>query len=385
MAIAVLLSMSSLIFLQAHRVLAADEVDAGKRIITIHDRGEEIGFLTEATSLREVFDEARIAVDKNDLVEPGLDEKLVAQSYEVNVYRARPVVVVDGVSVKKVLSPYQTPDQIVRHAGMKLRDEDNTNVQPITDVVSYGAGIEVKIDRATPLTLELYGNKATVYTQATTVGEFMKEKDITLGDKDKVSTSESTPIRAGMRIAIWRDGKQTITRKESIDFTVERIEDADRPVGYRVVKVSGKKGQKMVTYEAIMRNGKIVKKKQIQSVVLKKASRQVEVVGTKISLPPGSHEDWMGSGGLSSGDYGYANAIFSQESGWNPAARNPAGYVGLGQTSETNLSGSCPNWQSDPICQIRFFNGYATSRYGSWRGAYIFKFGDGSTSGHGWW
>lgn len=383
--IAMLFVASSLFFLYGFQASAADAADASKRIITIHDRGKEVGLLTEAHTLRDALDEANISLDKNDMVEPGLDEKLVAQSYEVNIYRARPVVIVDGVSTKKVLSAYQTPSQIVREAGVPLRDEDIADIQPVDNIISEGASVKVVIDHALPVRLELYGDQATIYTQAETVGGLLREKGIKLKSNDKLSLPESTPVTPDMKLAIWRDGKQTITRKESIKFPVVKIEDADRPVGYRKIQSPGKNGQKMVTYEAVMKNGKIVKKKQIQSVVLKQPVKQVEVVGTKISLPAGSHEDWMASAGLSSADFGYANAIFSQESGWNPAAYNPAGYVGLGQTSEANLSGACPNWRSDPICQIRFFDGYATSRYGSWRGAYVFKFGSGGSGGHGWW
>jgi hypothetical protein len=128
-----------------------------------------------------------------------------------------------------------------------------------------------------------------------------------------------------------------------------------------------------------MQNGKEVSRKEIQSVVVTQPTKQVEVIGTKVSLPPGSHEDWMRAAGMSPDNFGYINYIFMHESGWNPASSNGGMYVGLGQTNPANLSAACPQWQSDPICQIRFFNGYAVSRYGSWSGAYDFK------ASKGWW
>ncbi len=378
---------SFLTFISASRVLAAgtSKVTSNEHLITVHDRGKDVGFLTHQTTLKAAFAEQQLTVGKNDLVEPGLDEQLVAPSYQVNVYRARPVIVVDGTATTKVMSPYQTSRQIAEHAGLQLHDEDTTSVELINDIVSYGAGLKVTVDRATPFTLTLYGKKTQAYTQATSVGDMLIEKQIDLQAKDKLSVAKETPIKPGMKVEIWRDGKQTITREEKIAFEVEQIQDTDRPIGYRKVTTPGVKGEKTVTYEVVMKNGRIIKKKKIQSVVLKQAKNQVEIVGTKMSLPPGSHEDWMAKGGVPSGAYGYANAIFSQESGWNPAARNPAGYVGLGQTSESNLSNACPGWQSDPICQIRFFDGYAVSRYGSWQGAYVFKFGSSGQPGHGWW
>ena len=144
--------------LVAWRVAADDgQLEANQHLVSVHDRGVELGIVTKATTLRGAFEEAHISIGENDLVEPGLDEQLVASSYQVNIYRARPVVVVDGASSYKVLSPHQTSKQIADDAGLQLHDEDITSVEPITDVASYGAGLQVEIDRATPFTLVLYG------------------------------------------------------------------------------------------------------------------------------------------------------------------------------------------------------------------------------------
>ena len=119
-------------------------------------------------------------------------------------------------------------------------------------------------------------------------------------------------------------------------------------------------------------------RREINSNIIQQPVKQVEVVGTKVSLPAGSHEDWMAAAGLSPSDYGYANFIFTKESGWRTTATNGT-YYGLGQTSLSKLSSVCPNWQADPVCQIKVFNGYAVGRYGSWAGAY------NAWQAKGWW
>jgi len=382
MAIAVLVIVFNAITMTANA--DSDLPTSGERLITLHDNGKERGILTRASTLREAFAQQGIRVDKNDRVEPGLDEELTASSYDINIYRARPITIVDGAVRTKVLSPYRTPEQIAKSAGITLHDEDQTTLETASDHARFGTDVRLTVNRATKFTLILYGKKTTAYTREQTVGEMLKSKNITIGKKDTLSVKESDPMKKDMTISIWRNGKQTVTVDEKVPFETEKIEDADKPVGFREVKTPGVDGKKMVTYEIIMRNGKEVARKEIQSVVTKKAKAQVEVVGTKLELPAGSHEDWMRAAGIAAGDFGYVNAIFQQESGWTPSARNPAGYVGLGQTSEANLSGACPNWQSDPICQIRFFDGYK-NRYGTWHDAYVFKFGEDGSSGHGWW
>ncbi len=269
------------VFIASHARVV--DSSSNERLITIHDRGKDKGIITKATTLRQAFEEADIPVDDNDLVEPSLDETLVANSYQVNIYRARPVIIVDGMSTQKVLSAYQTSKQIVEHAGFKLHDEDITTVEPIVDLVSHGAGLQVTIDRATPFTLVLYGKTTQAYTQAKTVGEMMKQKNITLGKNEAVSVPEKTAVTPNMTVEVWRNGAQTITEDQVIDFPIEKIQDADREVGYREIKTVGEKGKKTVTYEVVMKNGKEESRKEIQSVITQAAKKQVEIVGAKFS------------------------------------------------------------------------------------------------------
>ncbi|MBC7512446.1 G5 domain-containing protein [Candidatus Saccharibacteria bacterium] len=256
-------------------------VGAGERLIMIHDRDAEQGLMTRAATLRDVFEEANIRLDHNDRVEPGLDEPLVATHYQVNIYRARPVVIVDGAVKQLVMSAYQTPKQIAKHAGIELHDEDTANVDISNDFISDGASLRMNIDRALPIELTLYGKTETVYTQSATVGEFLSEKDISLGKDDDVSLGDNVAITANMKLSIWRNGKQTITQEEDVAFETEKIQDANREVGYKKIDSPGVNGKKMVTYEIVMQNGIEVSRTAIQTVVTKEPTKQVETVGTK--------------------------------------------------------------------------------------------------------
>jgi uncharacterized protein YabE (DUF348 family) len=280
----ILLSVVVFSLMLAWRVAADDgQLAADQRLVSVHDRGVERGIVTKAHTLREVFEEAYISIGANDLVEPGLDEQLVTSSYQVNIYRARPVVIIDGSSSYKVLSPHQTSKQIADEAGLKLHDEDATSVEPITDVASYGTGLQVTIDRATPFTLVLYGKRIESFTQEATVGGMMQDKDISLAVSDTLSVNKSDLVTSGMTVEIWRNGKQTVTEEQAIEFPVEKIQDADRDVGYREVKTPGEKGKRTVTYEVVMQNGIEQSRQEIQSIVLSEPKKQVEIVGAKLS------------------------------------------------------------------------------------------------------
>lgn len=366
------------ITLASHANADSPEPVSGQRLITVYDQGQEHAFLTRAATLRRAFQDAGVRLDPNDLVEPGLDEQLVGASYDVNIYRARPVTIVDGAARVRVLTPYQTAKQIVDHAGMTLHDEDITTMTAASDEV----GVQLTIDRATPLTLMLYGKTVTIYTQAKTIAELLKEKGITLAANDTLSAAPATPITANMTLQIWRNGVQTVTQEQDVPFSTRQIQDVNQPIGYHQVQTPGQVGKEEVTYQINMQNGQEVSRTVIQTVVTQQPSEQVEVIGTKVQLPPGSHTDWMAAAGISSGDYGFVDYIASREGGWQPCKvqggaincmyATDGGSMGYGIVQATpgiKMSTAGSDWATNPITQLRWATAYA-AKYGGWEGAY---------------
>jgi uncharacterized protein YabE (DUF348 family) len=362
---------------------ASTRPPVGERLITIHDRGNERSVLTHSTTLRAVFKEALIELDPNDRVEPGIDASLVASHYEVNVYRARPVTIIDGAIRQKVMSSYQTPKQIAEQANITLQDEDKVTMAASANMVADGAGVQLTISRATAFTLVLYGTKTTVYTQEKTVGDMLQDKNIVLGGNDTLNVPVTAKLQAGMVIELWRNGKQTATEEQDIAFETEKIKDADQPVGYHSVTTPGEAGKKTVTYEVEMKNGVQVNRVEIQSVVTKEPKKQVEVIGMKYSLPAGSHEDWMAAAGIAASDYGFVNYIVGHEGGWCPVrwqgdsgcvdhgeAPKGGGYGLVQATPGGKMVSAGGDWLTNPVTQLRWATSYAVGKYGSWEGAY---------------
>lgn len=120
-------------------------------------------------------------------------------------------------------------------------------------------------------------------------------------------------------------------------------------------------------------------------------SERVETTPTPIQSPvvtarppSGSHTDWMAAAGIPQSDWQYVDWIVTRESGWRPGAVNPYGCIGLGQNCPDKngnlwLVAVCPNWRSDPVCQLRRFTVYAQGRYGGWAHSVI------AWQRQGWW
>ncbi len=335
-----LLAVFSLLLVSHVSANSSDTARNG-RLITIHDRGNERVILTHAQTVRDALKSAGIVVTDGDIVEPRRDSELVATDYVVNIYRARPVVVVDGAVRQKIMTAAQTAESVATAAGMQLRQEDETLLAANHDMASDGASVVLTIDRATEFNLNLYGTPTTAYSQASTVGEMLKQKNITLSANDTLSVDVDAPLVSGMTVEIWRDGTQTATVEEPIDFPVRKIQDADRDIGYRVVQTPGVKGKKSVTYEIEMRNGKEIKRKTVQTITLQEPKEQVEVVGVKYPPVVGPAEIlarikfWSEQRGI---DANRVSRIVKCESGFNPRA-DSGYYKGLFQHDPNYWSG----------------------------------------------
>lgn len=279
---AVMLALLGLAKWSAQAVFAADAVKSfGEKIITIHDGDLEKGIVTDAPTLRSVLEQANITIEPNDITEPSLDEPLVGTSYEANIYRARPVVVEDGLLRTRIVTAYRTPAQVADQAGLPLKDGDAADFRISTDIIADGAAEILQIDRATPLTFMVYGKTLQTATRAKTVGAMLAEKQITPSADDTLRPGADAPIVAGMTVELWRNGKQTLTVEEDVPFTVRQIKDANHPVGFKELHTEGELGRRTVTYEIVMRDGAETDRQQISSVATKEPVEQVEIIGAK--------------------------------------------------------------------------------------------------------
>ena len=336
---------------------------AGKRLVNIYDRGVEKTIVTKARTVREALKLAKISIDeRQDVVEPGLDSEMVAEKYNVNIFRARPITIVDGNKRLKITTAEQTPALIAKAAGLEVFTEDKTTLGKGDNVVVDGADTVMKVDRASVVNFVLYGKESVVRTHAKTVDELLNDKNITLQKDDTLSVDRSARIVPGMKIELWRNGKQTVTVEEDVKFQTEKVQDANRDLGYREVKQAGENGKKNVTYEIEMKNGVEVSRKEIASVVTKESKKQIEIVGAKSSNTfsgsfsealsrlrscEGSYTSNTGNGYY--GAYQFDKRTWGKYGGYEVASDAPASV----QDQKAWETYKARGWQPWPTCKIK--------------------------------
>ena len=361
------------------RVLAqgTDEVPAvasDQHVLTIHDRGDEQVLITKASTLGEALKLAGIEISAgHDVVEPSLDSELVASNYSINIYRARPITVVDGVVKKNITTAEQTPERIAKAAGITIYNEDQTDFSAPSDILSNGSSQVMSIDRATVVQFTLYGKHAEVRTRATTVEEFLKEKSIKIGANDYLSVDKGQAISTGMAIELWREGKQTVTVEEEVDFEIEKVQDANREAGYREVKTPGVKGKRNATYEIEMKNGQEASRTEIASVTIEEPKKQVEIIGAKLPTPTNPTEaqaigkEMMLAAGFGEDQWGCLYNLWMRESGWRTTAGNvSSGAYGIPQSlPASKMAAFGDDYLTNPRTQIAWGLSYIKGRYGT--------------------
>ena len=336
---------------------------AGEKLVTIYDRGAEKTIVTKARTIREALKLAKFSIDeRQDVVEPSLDSEMVAEKYNINIFRARPITIVDGNKRLKVTTAEQTPALIAKAAGIEVFEEDKTTLSNSDNMAVDGANMVMKIDRASMVNFVLYGKESVIRTHAKTVGELLKEKNINPKKDDTLSVDRSAKIIPGMKIELWRNGKQTITAEEDVKFEVEKVQDANRDSGYREVKQVGENGKKNVTYEIEMKNGVEVSRKEIASVVTKEPKKQIEIVGTKSSTSfsgsfsealarlrscEGSYTSNTGNGYY--GAYQFDKRTWGNYGGYELASDAPAAV----QDEKAWQTYKARGWQPWPTCKVK--------------------------------
>ena len=361
---AILMLVGGLFFVnQALADAAKPAAKAGEKLVTIYDRGAEKTIVTKARTIREALKLAKFSIDeRQDVVEPSLDSEMVAEKYNINIFRARPITIVDGNKRLKVTTAEQTPALIAKAAGIEVFEEDKTALSNSDNMAVDGANMVMKIDRASMVNFVLYGKESVIRTHAKTVGELLKEKNINPKKDDTLSVDRSAKIIPGMKIELWRNGKQTITAEEDVKFEVEKVQDANRDSGYREVKQAGENGKKNVTYEIEMKNGVEVSRKEIASVITKEPKKQVEIVGTKSSTSfsgsfsealarlrscEGSYTSNTGNGYY--GAYQFDKRTWGNYGGYELASNAPAAV----QDEKAWQTYKARGWQPWPTCKVK--------------------------------
>ena len=190
--------------------------------VNFYDNGEKLTVKTTASTVGEAIKRAGIELNDADIVEPALNDKIDSDNFFINIYRARPIMIKDGVTEKYLMTASYDAKTIARSAGFTVYDGDE--VRPVKNTHFLEAGA-----------VECYEVK--------------------------------------------HNGGSVVTEETEIAFSEETIKDYNLAPGTQEVRQFGETGLKVMSYEIFYENGKEVEKKLLSEEIKREPVTKIIAIG----------------------------------------------------------------------------------------------------------
>ncbi len=295
-------------------------------MVSIYADGQKRIVTSNAHSVGEVLKDNKVEISEGDLIEPDVNTSVSEGFFNINVYRARPVVVIDGQRELKLKTALQSPSLIAKTAGLTTYPEDTYRVDNIDNLAQLATvGQKITIDRATPVIIRSDGIDQLIRTQQATVGGLLDERDVALGPQDEVVPPRATAITANLVVTINRVRVAVVKQTDAIARAVQTVKDAGLAAGVTQVKTEGNDGERVTTYRIHYQNGIEQSRDKLDQVVTKQPATKVVVVGILINYgadPVELGRQLAAERGWTGDQWTALYSLWQHESGWNPASRN---------------------------------------------------------------
>ncbi|MFF2179324.1 ubiquitin-like domain-containing protein [Lysinibacillus sp. NPDC058147] len=249
-----------------------------KKTVTLDANGETIEVTTHAKTVEQLLQDQNIDVAEHDKISPSLNTK-IANGLAISWEQAKEVTIsVDGNQSKVWTTETQVKD-ILKEANIDVSEHDSL-VQGLDTEI--GADNKIDIQKAFQVSLVDGVNERQVWSTSTTVANFLKQQGIQLNEFDRVENNLKDVITPQSKITVVRVEKVIDVVEDSLDFAIEKKQDASLQKGKQKVVTAGQQGLTTKTYEIVKENGQVVAKNLQSEKVVKEPKKQVVAVGTKM-------------------------------------------------------------------------------------------------------
>ncbi|MGW6382939.1 ubiquitin-like domain-containing protein [Peribacillus butanolivorans] len=255
-----------------------------KHTVTIMLDGKKEVVRTHAATVNDMLKDLEITVQAADYVHPSGDSK-VEDNLEVVWKPAQKITLVQDEETEEVWSTADTVEEFLKEQDLEVNEKDKITPSKNTKME---ANMEVAIDKAFSLKLVVGGNEKQVWSTSTTVADFLKQQGVKLNDLDRVEPGLVEKVEAKNTVNVIRIEKVTDVVEEPVDFAVITKKDDSLSKGKENIVKEGKDGLISKEYEVIKENGKEIKRKLLSEKVVNKKQDKVITVGTKTTVAQAS-------------------------------------------------------------------------------------------------
>ncbi len=123
------------------------EVTSEEHFVTIEDGDDVVTVKTSARTVGELLQRADVVVTEADIVNPGLETEIDDDGLTVSVWRARPVLISDGVRKQYLMTTETDGREIVVKYGKEIFEEDEVTEAAEYDFLMTGPAYVYEVTR----------------------------------------------------------------------------------------------------------------------------------------------------------------------------------------------------------------------------------------------
>ena len=245
--------------------------------VTLAVDGQPQQVSTMSRTVGDVLAGQHITVGEHDVVAPSLDTQ-VSDGTKIAVQYGRQVTVtVDGAK-----QTFWTTATNVDQALQSLQlDANGADLSTSRSAGIGREGLDFTVNTAKSITVDAGGKERKVKTTALTVGDALNDAGIAVDANDKVSAKASAKLADGMSLTVVKVDIKTASKTKKIAFQTINNNTDSLAKGKTKVKTEGRSGLRTVVITEVRHDGKVVKRTEKSSKVIRKAVDRVVLVGTK--------------------------------------------------------------------------------------------------------
>ncbi|MFS0673850.1 ubiquitin-like domain-containing protein [Ornithinibacillus sp. 179-J 7C1 HS] len=266
---------------------------ATQKEIVFAENGKDRTIATHADTVKELLEEVGIEVGEHDALSHDISAE-IADGMKIEYKKANKVVVTIDGEEQTYFTVADTVGDFLKEKNLSFSEHDELSVALDTAIKD---GINVTVEQAFQISIQDGGKEEKVWTTGGSVEELLKSRNIELSELDKIKPALDKTITKDTTISIVRIEKKVEEVTDSVAFDTETRHDSSLEKGKEKVISAGEEGSVVKTYEITYENGKEVDRELVSEEVTKESKNRIVAVGTKepqnlVALSSGSGKEF---------------------------------------------------------------------------------------------
>lgn len=248
----------------------------GQYEVSVVDNGQSVTVTTTETEPIEILKSAGITLDDDDKLDISSFEE--SKGGKIIIHRMNSINVESDGKITTYDVYSEKVGDALTEAGVKLNKGDRTTYDfdaPVKD------GMVIGIKKAFSVSVTADG-KTTKYSVVDgSVKDLLTTAGITLGEDEYTKPKLSQPVKAGMKVKVYRVEYKTVKKTITMKYSTKEQKDSSLAQGKTKTVKAGKDGEAEVTYRVKYVNSKEKSRKEENRTVKSQPVQKVVKVGTK--------------------------------------------------------------------------------------------------------